>query len=144
MGAVHGIDSVYGCVSMNVCQQLRGRLTGSAFAAGRGPSARLRQQSACALLFSLLTFVLTFGAPVLRSVSIFEEDLSEIKARVELAPMRITSNADHRHRLPDYLPWAEGSALHQTVLRQKAGETADHAYFQTGPPASRAPPSRLA
>jgi hypothetical protein len=138
------MNYVYGYVAMNLIQQIRGRLADPRFAAGRGPTARLRQLSARALLFTLLTFVLTFGAPILRSVSIFEEDRSETKQRVEFSPTRMSCNADHRHRLPDFMPWAEGSALHQTVLRQQAGETAVHGYYQTGPPASRAPPSRLA
>jgi hypothetical protein len=112
-------------------------------AAGGISASRLRRLSARVLLFSLLAVVLIFGAPIMRSASIFEEDRSETKHRVEAAPLRLVCETDHRHRLPDYMPWADGSSLAPSFLYVVTGETAVHGYYQTGPPPSRAPPGRL-
>jgi hypothetical protein len=94
------------------------------------------------LLFSLLAFVLTFGAPIMRSASIFEEDRSETKHRIELAPLKSVCEADHRHRLPDYMPWRDGTCLSFAPVRSLLVQAAPLGYYQTGPPPSRAPPSR--
>jgi hypothetical protein len=119
------------------------KATGFAAVTALAP-ARLRQLSARFIVFSLLAFVLTFGAAVMRKASIFEEDRSETQHRVELAPIRITAEADHRHRLPDYLPWADGARLVRAIRPIRLGESPVHGYDQTGSPSTRAPPARLA
>jgi hypothetical protein len=103
----------------------------------------MRQWATRVVLFSILTFVLTFGASFLRSRGIFEEDRHETKHQIELIPIKALSSADLRNRLPDYMPWADGSSVARAYLQLALGETAVHGYYQTGPPPSRAPPSRL-
>jgi hypothetical protein len=106
--------------------------------------ARLRQLLGRVLLFTLLTFVLALGAPIMRSVGIFEEDRSDAKHRVELTPIKAVCETSLRHRLPDFLPWDDGTALTWAPLRTGLAQTAPAGHYQVGSPPSRAPPGRLA
>jgi hypothetical protein len=115
------------------------RATG--FVAATGHSlVRLRHMSARALLFSLLTFVLAFGAPIMRSAGIFEEDRSETRHQVVLTLVQPWYETDHRQRLPDFLPWRERGGLSCLSLRSHLALMGPVGHFRVCPPPSRASP----